>query len=87
MYQGHILLWHNSFGISLLKWSPWSWFSKYLAAVVFPQGRKSEQPDFNSSAGADAEQDAAIKLAQERAEIVAKYDRVSELFGHLKDIL
>uniref|UniRef100_A0A8C9FLY3 Uncharacterized protein n=1 Tax=Pavo cristatus TaxID=9049 RepID=A0A8C9FLY3_PAVCR len=25
--------------------------------------------------GADAEQDAAVKLAQERAEIVAKYDR------------
>lgn len=28
--------------------------------------------------GADAEQDAAIKLAQERAEIVAKYDRGRE---------
>lgn len=59
----------------------------YLAAVLFSQGRKSEQHYFNSSTGADAEQDAAIKLAQERAEIVAKYDRVSELFSNLKGIL
>lgn len=39
------------------------------------------------STGADAEQDAAIKLAQERAEIVAKYDRVSQLDNNFKDIL
>ncbi|XP_052645883.1 USP6 N-terminal-like protein isoform X1 [Harpia harpyja] len=32
----------------------------------------------NLKTGADAEQDAAIKLAQERAEIVAKYDRGRE---------
>ncbi|XP_009681309.1 USP6 N-terminal-like protein isoform X2 [Struthio camelus] len=32
----------------------------------------------NLNTGADAEQDAAIKLAQERAEIVAKYDRGRE---------
>lgn len=58
-----------------------------MAAVLCSQGRKSEQHYLNSSTGADAEQDAAIKLAQERAEIVAKYDRVSELVNNLKDIL
>lgn len=39
------------------------------------------------STGAGAEQDAAIRLAQERAEIVAKYDRVSELDNNIKDSL
>lgn len=42
---------------------------------------------FEFSTGADAEQDAAIKLAQERAEIVAKYDRVSEPDNEFEDIL
>ncbi|KAL8222336.1 UNVERIFIED_CONTAM: hypothetical protein K2H54_075541 [Gekko kuhli] len=35
-------------------------------------------PAFNSLLGTDAERDSAIKLAQERAEIVAKYDRGRE---------
>ncbi|XP_062436638.1 USP6 N-terminal-like protein isoform X2 [Rhea pennata] len=39
---------------------------------------KDRAENQNLNTGADAEQDAAIKLAQERAEIVAKYDRGRE---------
>ncbi|XP_032543042.1 USP6 N-terminal-like protein isoform X1 [Chiroxiphia lanceolata] len=39
---------------------------------------KDWEENDNLKTGADAEQDAAIKLAQERAEIVAKYDRGRE---------
>uniref|UniRef100_A0A8C3PHN4 USP6 N-terminal like n=1 Tax=Calidris pygmaea TaxID=425635 RepID=A0A8C3PHN4_9CHAR len=42
--------------------------------LVSPARRRTD----SAKKGADAEQDAAIKLAQERAEIVAKYDRGRE---------
>ncbi|XP_054255621.1 USP6 N-terminal-like protein isoform X2 [Indicator indicator] len=43
-----------------------------------PELYKDWAENHNPKTGADAEQDAAIKLAQERAEIVAKYDRGRE---------